>query len=240
MDSAAGKVYVFVSCDVTYSSCLANYSGVFQFAYNFSSGSSGTEAHVGTNSDGSLSIYQGTFDNAYFTSTQATPTGHLWVCGNAGGSPTLYAITITNGNMGTVTTGPVVSATTTTCSPVTEFCTNAGAACTNAGGGSQVDYIFVSPQMEPSSGQVTGCTASKGCVISYTLNPSGTTATRSGAGAFAGGASGMIVDTQATSPSGTLQLYFGILGSQSCTGAGGAGTGTGGCAIQASQAAPSP
>jgi hypothetical protein len=84
---------------------------------------------------------------------------------------------------------------------------------------------------------VTDCIASEGCVLSYTITTT-PSATLSGGGEFGGGASGMIIDTQNTTVSGTPQLYFGILDSQSCTGAGGVGTGTGGCGIQASQAAP--
>jgi hypothetical protein len=51
------------------------------------------------------------------------------------------------------------------------------------------------------------------------------------------GTSGIIVDNEVTSPTGTSQVYFSTLGSQSCAGNGSVGSGTGGCAIQASQAA---
>jgi hypothetical protein len=51
-----------------------------------------------------------------------------------------------------------------------------------------------------------------------------------------GGTSGIVIDNNVTSPSGS-QVYFSPLGSQACTGnsAGTAGIGTGPCAIQASQ-----
>jgi rhamnogalacturonyl hydrolase YesR len=224
----AGEVYVFVSGDAA----TTPSSGVFQFAEGSISGASGTEEKVGTGSTGAIPLYAGTLDNAYFTSASSTsPTGYLWVCGDSGGDPTLYAVPITGNAVGAATTGPVVSAIATTCSPVTEFCTNSGAACTSSAG---ADYIFVSPQTEPATGEVTGCTASEGCVISYTVTTA-PAATYSGSGAFPGGASGMVVDTQNTTVSGTLQLYFGILGSTSCSGTSSAGSGTGGCAIQASQ-----
>jgi hypothetical protein len=45
----------------------------------------------------------------------------------------------------------------------------------------------------------------------------------------AGGASGIIIDNTVTTPAGASQIYFSTLSDQSC------GTGTGGCAIQASQ-----
>ncbi len=239
VDPAAGEVYLFVTRDSTSSCSSSRCSGVFQFPYNFASNSSGNgEAKVGTGSN-SRDIYAGTFDNAYFTSSSSSsPTGHLWVCGDTGGNPALYPITITNGTMttGTITAATTVSATGTTCSPVTEFCNNGGAACTSSVG---TDYIFVSPQTEPSTGFVSGCSASTGCVISYTV--SGTTATLKAAGAIAGGASGMIVDTQNTSGSLTTNnLYFGTLStSATCAGVSGpVGNGTGGCAIQALQTAP--
>jgi hypothetical protein len=142
----------------------------------------------------------------------------------------LYPIPISSGAMtaGAITAATTVSATPTTCSPVSEFYNSS----------TSKDYIFVSPQTEPNPATVTGCSASTGCVISYTV--SGTTATRSGAGPFPGGASGMVVDTQSSAHTGTLQLYFSNLGTtMSCGGSsGGGGTGTGGCAVQASQPSP--
>ncbi|HSZ62965.1 MAG TPA: hypothetical protein VK828_14275 [Terriglobales bacterium] len=229
VDPSAGMVYVFVNDDP------GGNAGVWQLPETLISA---TEATVGTGSAAG-SLYSGSLDNAYFTSTSSSsPTGHLWVCGNSGGNPGLYPVPINSNVMttGAITVATTVAAVATPCSPVTEFCTNSGAACTATQG---TDFIFASPQNEPATGQVAGCTASKGCVISYTV--SGATATLKGAGGFTGGASGMIVDTQNTSVAGTLQLYFGILGSQACTGTGGTtgpGTGTGGCAVQASQTAP--
>jgi len=230
VDPAAGKVYLFVSSDTN------GYSAVFQFAYNFTSGSGGTEATVGDGNESSTPIYAGTFDNQYFTSTSSSPTGHLWVCGDTGGHPELYPVPINSDTMtpGAITAATTVSGSTTTCSPVTEFCTNSGAACTSSTG---TDYLFVSPQTEPGTPTVTGCTGSEGCVISYKV--SGATVTLSGAGGFAGGAGGMIVDTQNSTTSGALQIYFGTLGhTGTCAGVSGTGNGTGGCAIQAPLASP--
>ena len=150
VDPAASKVYVFVNCAYSSGSgyCLSTSSAVYQFPIPFTSGTTPAEEAMGGLSDGSTPLYQGTFDNAYFTSTQATPTGKLWVCGNTGGTPTLYAITIASNSMTGVVSGPAVSNATTTCSPVTEFCTTStGAACsTGDTSGNQHDYIFVSPQ----------------------------------------------------------------------------------------------
>jgi hypothetical protein len=55
----------------------------------------------------------------------------------------------------------------------------------------------------------------------------------------AGGTSGIVIDNT-SSTTGASQIYFGTLGSQPCAGNGGTGSpgqGTGGCAVQASQAA---
>lgn len=238
---SGGEVYAFVA--TTASSCA---NSVVQFAegsINGSSGNAGTFGSAGSCSGTITSpIYDGTFDNAYFTSSNAaSPSGFLWVCANTGGSPTLYAVKISSNSLSTVTTGPVVSNSGgSTCSPVTEFCTNGGSNCSSGSdttGSTQKDYIFVSPQTQSTSA-VSDCTASKGCVLSYTIatTPS---ATLSGGGTFAGGASGMIVDTQNTTVSGALQLYFGTLASGSCAGNGTVGSSTGGCGVQASQSNPS-
>jgi hypothetical protein len=233
LDPVTGSLYLAVAAD---GSCTSTcYTIVVRFPVNFSTGATGNGVHIG--SGGGATMYAGTFDNAYFTSTDpSSPNGNLWVCGNAGGDPTLYAIPINGSTMGTPIVGPDVSGTATTCSPVTEFCTNSGADCTATAG---TDYIFVSPQSELAPSPISGCgTDGGGCVISYSV--SGTSATLSGAGEFGGGASGMIVDTQDTTTSGTFQLYFGTLSwTSTCDGnSAGQGNGSGGCAIQAPLAAP--
>jgi hypothetical protein len=235
VDPSAGKVYAFTTDDAT-----GGEAGVYQFPESLASD---IEAYVG-NIQVSGTLFSGTFDNDYFTSSS----GALWVCGNSSTYPTLYPIPISSGTMssGSITAGPEVSSQGgATCSPVTEFCaTTTGVACSAGADTStstsphQTDYIFVSPQTQSVTG-IQSCTANEGCVLSYTITTA-RAATYSGSGAFPGGASGMIVDTQNTSGSlTTLQLYFGILGSESCTGTTtpvAAGSGTGGCAIQASEA----
>ena len=232
VDVTAGTQYVAVSCDESTTALCSSDPGtseIYQFNYTGGLLTEGDQVSLGTYST-SIPIYAGTFDNTYYLNEGATPTGTIWICGNPGGNPTLYAVTILNGTMTSATAGPKVSSatgTSATCSPVSEF----------YNGTTDTDYVFVSPQNEGTPVAATGCTASVGCVISYTV--SGTSATLAGAGPFAGGASGMVVDTQTTS--GTLttnQLYFGLLGSGACSGNGSAGSGTGGCAIQAAQAGP--
>ena len=236
VDSVASTVYVFVD-DAEYEGGVA---AVLRFPETFTATTTYIHEHLGTSST-TIPVYSGTFDNEYYTS--ANGTGNLWVCGNPGGSPTLYAVPVSSTNLSAAQAGPVVSNATTTCSPVTEFCaTTTGVACTRgtdtstATNPTQNDYIFVSPRTQ-SGTAIQSCTADEGCVLSYTIATT-PAATYSGAGAFAGGASGMVVDTQNTAVSGTLQLYFGVLGSMSCSGTSSAGSGTGGCAVQASQAAP--
>jgi hypothetical protein len=231
IDPVAGQVYLFVAQD------LDGNAGVFQFPSDFSPGATGTEATIGAGTVGSTYVFTGAFDNAYYSSPDSSsPSGNLWVCGNPGGDPTLYAVPIAGNLLGTsVTSHNLSTGTGAVCSPVTEFCVDGGSTCASGGG---TDYLVVSPQTEPGAGQVTGCSAGQGCVISYTLN--GTTATLSGAGPFSGGASGMIIDTQNTTTGGTLQIYFELLNNgASCAGNGeGQGNGTGACAIQAPLAVP--
>ena len=236
VDSVTSTVYAFVD-DAVYEGGVA---AVLRFPEAFTGATAYIHQHLGTNSN-TIPIYSGAFDNEYYTST--TGTGNLWACGNPGGTPTLYAVGVTTNNMSAAVAGPAVSNATTTCSTVTEFCTTTtGVACSAGADTSatttppQNDYVFVSPQTQ-SGTAIPGCTANEGCVLSYIIATT-PAATYSGAGAFVGGASGMIVDTQNTTVSGTLQLYFGILGSMSCSGTSSAGSGTGGCAVQASQSVP--
>ncbi len=65
-------------------------------------------------------MYIGAFDSTYESSVDAT--GHLYVCGNTGGAPTIYQVAIQGGILGTVNTGPVSfeQRRRTPCSPVTD------------------------------------------------------------------------------------------------------------------------
>ena len=113
---------------------------------------SGTFAHTGTGS-ASVPLYSGAFDNAYFSGSGTT--GNLYVCGNAGGAPSLYKITMAATFPGTISTGLAVSGTTTVpCSQVTEVYNG-----TN-------DWLFLS---ETGPGNLTGkcTTGSTGCVYNF-------------------------------------------------------------------------
>jgi hypothetical protein len=62
-----------------------------------------------------------------------------------------------------------------------------------------------------------------------------TSSTTSATATETGGTSGIVIDNTAAVAGGASQVYFTPLSDQPCVGAGGLGTGTGGCAIQASQ-----
>jgi hypothetical protein len=220
VDSSAGTVYAFVDGDNN------GNSGVFQFPYNFAAGSHGTEAAVGLG-NGLNKLYAGAFDNAYYTSAPASPTGDLYVCGNVGASPVLYQISIASGAMSTsATAGPTLTSKSVSCSPVTEIFSN------------PADWIFLSVTGSGSVGITAGgntCAGSStvGCVYSFNV-ASGTisAATQAANGlATSGGSSGIIIDNTASSPTGASQIYFSTGSNQICSTSGG----TGGCAMQASQ-----
>ena len=108
VDPASETVYVFVG-----DNAAGTASAVFVFniaSGNFTSGSTGSTVTVGTGSP-TVPMYGGAFDNIYYTSpTQTQPAGSLYVCGNAGGNPTLYKIPITYSSgpvLGSAVTGPV-------------------------------------------------------------------------------------------------------------------------------------
>lgn len=231
VDSSAGEAYVFAGADSSFSSASAcgtdvPCSGVFQFPADFTSGS-GAEVTVGP---GYEFLLPGTFDNEYFSSSIATaPTGHLYVVGGTGqGNNTLYQISINSNVMSaTVATGPAVS------TNYTDGYYSAGLQITEVYTGSK-DYIFVSVL---SFGAPAGCSSSlsNGCVMGFDVTSAsiGPATTPTGATAEAGGTSAIIVDNTSTF-GGASNIYYTPLANQACPSSGG----TGGCAIQISQAAP--
>jgi hypothetical protein len=156
----------------------------------------------------------------------SSPSGSLYVCGNAGGDATLYRIPI-NGNTTTAaSTGPALTTMTVSCSPVTEF-------------DNGTDLIFLSVQDDGSATAACGTGNTGGCLMSFNVT-SGTTPTTSAshlAQTGSAGTTGVIIDNDVTSPSGGEQVYFSPLSNQTCAGNGTVGSGTGPCATQASQSA---
>jgi hypothetical protein len=156
VDVTSGKVYVFSSSDGT-SNCVSGTqpcTAVFQFPTNFAATSSGTEAVVGASALSPNPVYEGAFDSNYVASVNAT--GNLYVCGNTGGPPILYQVPVAAGVMKTPVAGPVISNTTTGCSPVTDV------ANPNATGGA-TEWLFAGVQTQ---GLGTSC-ASGGCAMNF-------------------------------------------------------------------------
>jgi hypothetical protein len=199
LDPAAEKIYVFIGNDGD----ATAHSAVYQFAPGFAQHSCGLEETVGTGTTANVPVYSGSFDNIYFTSVNgASPSGNLYVCGNAGGQPTLYRVPIASNVIQTpVAITTTLATATTTCSPVTEFLNGA------------VDRAFLSVEAD---GRPAACAANlAGCVISYTI----TTALAAGATPSAslpetGGTSGIVVDNQ-SAVGGASQIYFAVLGTAS-------------------------
>jgi hypothetical protein len=160
VDSTSGLVYVFAPSDAS-GGCasFADCAGVYQLTTNFLAGATGSEAVVGASTVEPATpnpLYIGAFDSTYENSA-APPTGNLYVCGNTGGTPTIYQIPIKAGTMGEVNTGPVLSTGTAPCSPVTDILNP------NATGGA-TEWLFASAQ---TSGVPSVCSAAGtgGCVM---------------------------------------------------------------------------
>ena len=216
LDGAAGTngtVYVVIGNDGSAANSGAGSSAVYQFAAGFAAGTCGSEITLGVGSTTGVPVYSGTFDNIYFISSDPSPTGNLYVCGNAGGSATLYRVPIASNVMSTASNvATALSTANTTCSPVTEFLNGA------------TDRAFLSVQTFANTAANIGCPtggAAGGCVMSFNIT-SGTTPTTTSAKANApGGTSGIVIDN-ASATVGASQVYFSTLG-------------TGSSAIQASQ-----
>lgn len=147
--------------------------------------------HIGEGSTGgtSVTIYDGDFDDAYFTNPS---TGHLYMCGTGGAgdsSPWLYQLSF--GGTGLLTGSTQFHHISTNaaarCGPITEFRNP------NIGGGT--DFFFW--------GVTRNCVGNSGCVMSMAngVVPATTPATE------VGGASGIIVDNNSTA-GGASSIYF--------------------------------
>jgi hypothetical protein len=209
VDSTAQEVYAFAGNDGT------GYSGVYQFPTSFISGAV-TETQVGP---GYWPLLSGAFDNNYFMSSGASPTGNLYVCGQTSSSSqqTLNQISISAGVMGAQTASSYTIGNGGRCSPVTEFYNS------NTG----MDSIFLSTY-----GAYQGCVLNAGCLFGFDVTSGSVPTSPTGFIAAAQGAGGVIVDN-ASSFSGASQIYYTTLNPS-----GACGTSTGICAVQTSQAAP--
>ena len=162
MDPISRSLFVFVGDNAG-----GTGSAVFAFSIasgNITSGSTGSTVIVGTGS-ATVPVYEGTFDNIYYTSPiQTQPAGNLYVCGNAGGNPTLYKIPITYSSgpvLGSPVTGPVLASSNVGCSPLTEFYNSS----------TSTDWLFGGV----SSASCGAGTGSGGCVVSFNITSSSPT-----------------------------------------------------------------
>jgi hypothetical protein len=164
VDSTAGLVYVFASSDGS-GSCIGgtDCTAVYQLTTTFTAGDIGSEAVVGASTisgNPPSPLYIGTFDSTYENSADP-PTGNLYVCGNTGGPPILYQVGIQSGAMnGLGTAGPVLSNSTTPCSPVSDVLNP------NVAGGT-TEWVFASVE---TGGASAGCGAG-GCIFNFKDTP---------------------------------------------------------------------
>ena len=159
LDKTAEKVYAFASSDGSTNCAGAACSAVYQFSATFTGGTSGTKATVGTSSATANPLYDGAFDNEFYSSP--TRTGSLYVCGDTGVDPILYRMPMTAGTFGTaVSVAPLTPvADHRACSPVTDVLNPNGTV------GPQERAFFSVTQ----NGHPTGCGA--GCAMSFITTP---------------------------------------------------------------------
>ncbi len=233
-------VFQFPATDSTIdtgTACVASSNTTWQTGNNC-----GEEAVFGKATTITPTIYDGTFDHIYNVGTGTS--GNLWVCAAGATSEPRLSYVAIQSNKGIAPSGDVISANQTgsnvftpitaltsaaaSCSPVTEFFGSNGT--TN-------DYIYLAVT---ASGSQSACSGA--CLYNFVVSTNGTTlsapsAATAGIGS-AGGASGIVVDNTGATSAGESQIYYSNLGSTSCTGAGGVGTGTGSCAVQTLQTIP--
>jgi hypothetical protein len=163
LDATNGLIYVFASSDgSTLCTGGAACAAVYALPTNFIAGSKGQEVTIGDSvilgSGSPNPVYVGAFDSAYINSIGAS--GNMYVCGNTGGPPTLYRISIAAGVMNSPAPGAPLTpaADSPGCSPVTDFVNpNSGA--------KSAELLFVSTRTSgwPCSGQ--------GCLMNYVSQP---------------------------------------------------------------------
>ncbi|HET6142775.1 MAG TPA: hypothetical protein VFE02_04655 [Candidatus Acidoferrales bacterium] len=234
VDVTTGFVYVFArqSVSTLVTPHVPNVPSVFQIpipatpsAMHNTLGTQVVISDVGTVP--AAAMYVGAFDDPYYSS--ANGTGELYACGTAGTVNSLWVITLTASAITDTKPGPVLTTANAGCSPITEFNNTIA----------NNDRIFLSVTGSAITGGATliNCPAASGCVMSFDVDSvlNNTGSATSATATETGGTSGIVVDNTAAT-GGASQVYFTPLSNQACVGAGGLGTGTGGCAIQASQA----
>jgi hypothetical protein len=228
VDSTTEEVYVFVGdgCsdenmdDTGYSSYVNRFVAGTVSDYGAVSAEFGNE----NTNDTDTVQYLGTFDNTYYSGSGTT--GNLYTCVN--GAVFQIPMSSLSGDTQVLLDNDAFSteastvSDTATCSPLTEFHTGATPG---------VDHLFVSLQ---ANGDGTGC--STGCIYYYNITTAGTTGSPADSLAVTGGTAGIVIDNNGTA-TGESQVYFLSNSSETCGGNGSTGSGTGTCAVQASQSA---
>ena len=147
-------LYVFASSDGGTTCAGGPCAAVYQFPATFGLGATGTKVTVGTAGLTPNPLYFGAFDSGYLNSHTAT--GNIWVCGNTGGSPTLYRIPVAGPTLPAAgTASATLSTASAGCSPVTDVANPSFTV------GSR-EFLFVSPQ---NNGRMPAC-GGGGCLIS--------------------------------------------------------------------------
>jgi len=174
VDGGNGFVYVFV--------------GSVPEVAEFSTSGFPSTTHTATVGTGSTTVqmYDGDFNNTYYSS--ANGSGTLYACGDPGGNPTLYSVTVTAGALSAPTAGPVLANANAACSPLVEYYNTSGTA---------KDWLFAG--VPANSCGATGGTTAGGCVMSFNIT-SGVPTIGPWMPSYAFPASAEIVDT-----SGNLQ-----------------------------------
>ena len=252
VDSAAEKVYVFVGEDVNgsnsgtspcESSGAGACNGVFQFSATTSlSGASLLESVLGVGTPNP--VYIGTFDNIYYTSSNgASPTGNLYWCGGqASHFPRLADSPITSGSLASGSSHSIPNGTAYIATTIESAITNGAATCSpvseiyNSNVSPAKDWIFLSVSANANLTASGSKCSGTGCVYSFNATSTLVLGVAPANGlAATGGTSGIVIDNISTS-TGASQVYLTPLSNESCAGNGTTGSGTGGCAVQASQA----
>ena len=246
VDSTVGMAYAFVTDSAHNGTCAAGDNCVYQFKVSgYTAGSTGTvainnEEALGAGAAG-YNIYDGTFDNVYYSSTGGTA-GDLWVMGNTGAAGgNLYRILFTTGSAFSSISAAISGLTDTTAghyawaSPITEFCNNGASACTasTAATTAGTDYIYFSvDRLATAISGGCGTASGDGCLLGYSIDTPASVPTRVGDTQFTTAGTpgcwttgGIIVDNAVASGTlaGASQIYLYAL---EANGAGGPTAGT--------------
>jgi hypothetical protein len=230
VDSTTGTVYAFTGDDNS-TTCGTSQpcTAVLQFAANFANGNAGSKSVSGVGGS-TIKLYAGAFNNAFYSNTGTTPTGDLYLCAftaSPSGAARLYYLPFSSGTLASIATaGPILTNGAAGCSPVNEILDSAGTE----------DMIFFGVTANVNITFTGSNTCSGACVLSFNINSVPTTTTKAQDGLSSASGSGGIIIDNVSAETGASQIYFTPLGNGTCVGNGTTGNGTGGCAVQASQA----